>query len=52
MVRDVLKWTGVGAAIAIVAGFGLNYVIAREANMTGDLPGEEYIRKKKDGKKV
>lgn len=52
MVRDVLKWVGVGAAIAAVAGFGLNYIVAREAKMTSELPGEEYIRKEKDGKKA
>ena len=28
-IRDVLKWVGVGAAAAIVAGFGLNYLVAR-----------------------
>ena len=52
MVRDVLKWVGVGAAIAVVAGFGLNYIVAREAKMTSELPGGEYIRKRKDEKKV
>ncbi len=50
MVRDVLKWVGVGAAVAVVAGFGLNYIVAREAKMTAELPGEEYIRKRKDEK--
>ena len=29
MVRDVLKWVGSGAAIAAVAGFGLNYLVAK-----------------------
>jgi len=52
MVRDVLKWVGVGAAIAVVAGFGLNYIVAREAKMTSELPGGEYMRKKKDEKKA
>ena len=28
-VRDVLKWLGSGLAIAAVAGFGLNYLVAR-----------------------
>jgi formate dehydrogenase iron-sulfur subunit len=51
IVRDVLRWVGVGAAIAVVAGFGLNYIIAREAKMTSELPGGEYIRKRKDEKK-
>jgi formate dehydrogenase beta subunit len=48
LVRDVLKWVGVGAVVAVLAGFGLNYVVAREARMTSELPGGEYIRKKKD----
>ncbi len=51
MVRDTLKWVGVGAAAAVIAGFGLNYIVAREAKMTSELPGGEYIRKKKDEKK-
>jgi len=28
-IRDVLKWLGSGLAIAAVAGFGLNYLVAR-----------------------
>lgn len=28
-VRDILKWLGSGLAIAILAGFGLNYLVAR-----------------------
>jgi formate dehydrogenase iron-sulfur subunit len=28
-VRDILKWVGSGAAIAVLAGFGLNYLVAR-----------------------
>ena len=28
-VRDILRWVGSGAAIAAVAGFGLNYLIAK-----------------------
>jgi len=51
LVRDVLKWVGVGAAVAVIAGFGLNYIVAREAKMTRELPGEEYMRKNKDEKK-
>jgi len=47
MVRDVLKWVGVGAAIAVVAGFGLNYIVAREARMTSELPGEEQMKWRK-----
>jgi len=47
-VRDVFQWVGIGAAVAAIAGFGLNYIIAREAKMTSELPGGEYIRKKKD----
>jgi len=47
-VRDVLRWVGVGAAVAAIAGFGLNYIIAREAKMTCELPGGEYMRKRKD----
>lgn len=50
MVRDVLKWVGVGAAVAVVAGFGLNYMVAREARMTGEPPGED-TRKRKDEKR-
>jgi len=50
LVRDALQWIGVGAAVAVVAGFGLNYIIAREVKMTRELPGKEYLRKKKDGK--
>ncbi len=52
IVRDVFKWVGVGAAIAVVVGFGLNYIVAREAIMTSKLPGKEYLRKNKDGKKA
>jgi formate dehydrogenase iron-sulfur subunit len=52
LVHEVLKWLGVGAAIAVLAGFGLNYIVAREAKMTSELPGEEYIREKKDEKKA
>jgi len=50
VVRDVLKWVGVGAAVAVIAGFGLNYIVAREVKMTSELPGGEYIRKKKNEK--
>jgi len=49
MVRDVLKWVGVGAAIAMVVGFVLNFVVAREVKMTVELPGKEYVRKNKYG---
>jgi len=49
-VRNVFQWVGAGTAIAIVAGLGLNYIVAREAKMTSELPGGEYIRKKKDKK--
>ena len=51
IVRDVLKWVGVGAAIAAVAGFGLNYIVAREAKVTSELPGKEHMRTKKDENK-
>ena len=51
MVRDVLKWLGVGAAIAVIAGFGLNYIVAREAKMTSELPGGEHVGKRQGGKK-
>jgi len=50
MVRDVLKWVGVGAAAAIIVGFGLNYIVAREAMLTSQLPGKEYMRKKEEEK--
>ncbi len=48
LVRSVLKWVGVGAAVAIIAGFGLNYIVAREARITSELPGKEFTRKKED----
>ncbi|MBA7702856.1 Formate dehydrogenase, nitrate-inducible, iron-sulfur subunit [subsurface metagenome] len=35
-VRDVFKWVGVGAAAAAVAGFGLNYLIARARIAKGE----------------
>jgi formate dehydrogenase iron-sulfur subunit len=50
LVRNILKWVGVGAVVAVLAGFGLNYIVAREAKMTHELPGEQYVRKKKDEK--
>jgi len=49
-VRDVLKWVGVGAAAAAIVGFGLNYVIAREAIMVSELPGKEQMSRKKEEK--
>jgi formate dehydrogenase iron-sulfur subunit len=49
-VREILRWLGAGLGIVIIAGFGLNYIVAREAKMTSDLPGKEYMRKKKDEK--
>jgi len=52
MVRDVFQWLGVGATAAVIVGFGLNYIIAREAILTSQLPGKEYMRKSKsEGKK-
>jgi len=48
LVRDVLRWVGVGAAVAVIAGFGFNYIVSREAKMTNELPGEEYMRKRQD----
>ncbi len=50
-VREVFQWVGVGAAAAVVIGFGLNYIIAREAILTSQLPGEEYIQKRKSKEK-
>jgi formate dehydrogenase iron-sulfur subunit len=47
IVRDVLRWVGVAAVVAALAGFGLNYIIAREARMTRELPGGEYMPEKK-----
>ena len=44
IVRDVFRWLGVGVAVAVVAGFGLNYIVAREAKMTSELPGEEQMK--------
>jgi formate dehydrogenase iron-sulfur subunit len=46
LVRDVLKWVGVGAAVAVILGFGLNYIVAREAIITSKLPGKEYMRER------
>jgi formate dehydrogenase iron-sulfur subunit len=51
LVRDVLRWVGVGAAAAIIIGFGLNYIIFREAKMVHELPGREFIRKGKEENK-
>ncbi len=28
-VRDLFRWCGIGATIAVIAGFGLNYLVAR-----------------------
>jgi formate dehydrogenase iron-sulfur subunit len=51
-VRDVLQWVGAGATAAVILGFGLNYIVAREAIMTSRLPGKEHMRKNKgEGKK-
>ena len=47
-VRNVLQWVGVGAAVAVVVGFGLNYVVAREAKLTEQLPGKEQIGKRNE----
>jgi len=47
MVRDIFRWLGVGVAVAVVAGFGLNYIVAREAKMTSELPGEEQMKWRK-----
>jgi len=52
-VRDIFKWIGIGAAAAVVAGFGLNYLIAREVKLASALPGKEQImraREKKAGR--
>jgi formate dehydrogenase iron-sulfur subunit len=51
LVRDVLRWVGVGAAAAIIIGFGLNYIIYREAKMVHELPGREFIRKREEENK-
>jgi formate dehydrogenase iron-sulfur subunit len=48
LVRDVIRWVGIGAAAAAIAGFLLNYIISREAKMVSELPGAEFMRKKKD----
>ena len=45
--RDIFRWLGVGATAAVIIGFGLNYIVAREAIMAGKLPGKEYMRKNK-----
>lgn len=47
IVRDVLQYVGIGAAVAVLIGFGLNYIVARETILTNQLPGGEYIRKRK-----
>jgi len=46
-VRDVFKWIASGAAIAMVAGFAFNFLVAREAKMTSELPGAERLPKNK-----
>jgi formate dehydrogenase iron-sulfur subunit len=51
LVRDVLRWVGVGAAAAVIIGFGLNYIVTREAMLTSRLPGKEYMRKRQDEEK-
>ncbi len=45
--KDIFGWLGLGAAAAIIVGFVLNYVVAREAIMADKLPGKEYKRKRK-----
>jgi len=42
--RGVFQWVGIGAAVAVIAGFGLNYIVAREAKMTSELPGKEQMK--------
>jgi formate dehydrogenase beta subunit len=51
VVRDVFQWLGAGAVVAIVLGFGLNYIVTREAMMTSQLPGKEYMRKNRGEEK-
>ncbi len=36
IIRDVLRWVGSGLAIAAVAGFGLNYLVARLRTRRGE----------------
>jgi formate dehydrogenase iron-sulfur subunit len=50
-VRNVFQWFGAALAAVVVAGFGLNYIIAREAILTSRLPGGKYIRRGKGEKK-
>jgi hypothetical protein len=35
-VRDIFQWTGIGAAAIAVAGFGLNYLVARTRMTRGE----------------
>jgi len=35
-VRDVFQWAGVGATAAVIAGFGLNYLVARARMAKGE----------------
>ena len=35
-VRNILSWVGSGLAIAILAGFGLNYIVARLRMKSGE----------------
>ncbi len=35
-VRDVFQWVGVGATAAVIAGFGLNYLVARARMAKGE----------------
>lgn len=43
VIRDVLKWVGIGATGVALAGFGLNYVVARKtlANQVPESESEE-----------
>jgi hypothetical protein len=39
-VHDILKWAGVGLTAAVLAGFGLNYLVARK-NIKSSSPDNE-----------
>lgn len=40
-VLDILQWTGIGLTAAAVAGFGLNYLLARKTKLSSKSPDKE-----------
>lgn len=50
LARDIFKWLGIGAVAAVIAGFGLNYLIAREVKKTNELPREKNLEPQDEGR--